>query len=172
MYRPLRKQACSHRFCGWSADSVNILNPPDSGLAHRFCEYPKTRGSELAREDFLSGKADVLNVPAPSQASLFPQIRWLTQIRGSELAREGCVSGREEMLDVPAPSQASLLPQVLWCVQTCGVLKPLRDYRKSRMSRSSLRPTKIEIDSRTTENATRMPIESSSGPCPPIRAER
>ena len=47
-----------------------------------------------------------------------------------------------------------------------------RDYRKSRMSRSSLRPTKIEIDSRTTENATRMPIESSSGPCPPIRAER
>jgi len=47
-----------------------------------------------------------------------------------------------------------------------------RDYRKSRMSRSSLRPTKIEIDSRITENATRMPIESISGPCPPIRAER
>jgi len=99
------------------------LLPQVLWLAHKFCEYSQTRGSELAREGCVSGKEEMLDVPASSQASLLPQIQcmssnlWLSHIRGSELAREGCVSGKEEMLDVPAPSQASLLPQILWLVR-------------------------------------------------------
>ena len=117
MYRPLRKQACSHRFCGWATDSVNVLTP---------------RGSELAREGNVFGKADVLDVPAPSQASLLPQILGrptgsaYPRTRGSELAREGCVSDKADVLNVPAPSQASLLPQVLgWPTDSVNVLNPV-----------------------------------------------
>jgi len=130
MDRPLRKQG----------GAPPRLFPQVLWLVRRFCGLHSSRGSELAREDFLSSKAGVLNVPPPSQASLLPQVLWmpsnlwLTQIRGTtgvalHLAREDFLSSKVDVLNVPASSQARWSatpvaptgsvagPQVLWLTQ-------------------------------------------------------
>jgi len=185
------ERACSRRLCIWQSRCAGCTGPFASKLAPTgsvagpqvLCipSDPWERACSR-RQCFLQSRCSECTGPfasklAPTGSGLprrfcaYPRTRGTTGV-ALHLAREGCVSGKADVLNVPAPSQArwSATPVAPTGSVVCS--SPFWAYRKSRMSRSSLRPTKIEIDSSTTENTIRMPIESSSGLCPPIRAER